>query len=205
MACGPAPDDVASPEEPKTPVEAPRTAAELAEVPPGTEPIQVEITWDGIGALYKGFFSSQEALTQLSLRLASHVKPPAQLRISWDQEHMLGGLRLVVPPGGFVQPPTIRDGALDLDALAPISVALAGYRDAVAGRYDIRVQSFVVGIDLYRGPAHCRVGIAGTPPPDGSELDVCLTLNGKMACGVRGPQGVRFQGKAADIVRRCFD
>ena len=190
--------------EPAVPSEPPPTAAELAAVPEGTDPIPVEITWEDISPLYKSFFTTRETYTELSLRLASHLAPPAQLHVSWNQDQMLGGIRLVVPPGGFRHPPELRDGVLDLDALAPITVALAAYRDAISARWDIRIQSFVVGIDVYRGPAHCRVGIAGTPPPDGSEVDVCMTVNGKEACGARGPGGVRYSGEAADIVRRCF-
>lgn len=174
-------------------------------VPPGTDPIQVELIWDGIGPLYKGFFTAQEPLTELALRLASHVVPPAQLHVSWDQAEMLGGIRLVVPPGGFRHEPTVTDGVLAVDPLTPITVALAAYRDDVSARFDIRIQSFVVGLDRTKGPAQCRIGIAGTPPPDGADLDPCLTLNGQQACGAKGPGGLRFTGDALLVVRRCFD
>ena len=174
-------------------------------VTPGTDPIAIELIWDGIGPLYKGFFAQQEPLTQLAQRLAPHVKPPAQLHISWNQEELLGGIRLEVPPGGFNSPPTVTQGVLSVHQLAPITVALAAYRDDLAGRFDIRLQSFVVGLDRTRGPAQCRLGITGTPPPDGSELDPCLLLNGRPECGVPGPGGLLFRGDALKVVRRCFE
>ena len=185
--------------------EARPTAAQLAVVPEGTEPIQIELIWNGIGPLYKGFFTEQVPLTELSKRLAPHVAPPAQLHISWDQDAMLGGIRLEVPPGGFRTEPTVTEGVLSVSQLTPITVALAAYRDAIAGRFDIRIQSFVVGLDRTRGPAQCRIGITGTPPPDGANLDPCLLLNGRSVCGTEGPAGLRFTGDALKIVRRCFE
>ncbi len=117
---------------------------------------------------------------------------------------MLGGIRLEVPPGGFVQEPRVTGEVLSVAQLTPITVALAAYRDAIAGRFDIRIQSFVVGLDRTKGPAQCRIGIGGTPPPDGSELDPCLTLNGKKACGSQTPAGLLFEADALTVLRRCF-
>jgi hypothetical protein len=180
------------------------TAAELAEIPEGVDPIQVEFVWTGVGALYKGFFTEREALTALARRLAPHLVPPAQLHISWDPENMLGRIRLVVPPSGFRNSPKVVQGVLPIQELAPIMVALAAYRDAVSAQFDIRIASFVVGIDRTQGPAQCRLGIKGAPPPDGSELDPCLHLNGKRVCGALETQGVRFTGDDLKIIQRCF-
>ncbi len=203
-ACGTEPPPAPEPQAPATTEPRP-TAAELAVVPEGTDPIQLELIWHGIGPLYKGFFTEQGPLTELSRRLAPHVVPPAQLHISWDQEQMLGGIRLEVPPGGFRAEPTVSDGVLAVAGLTPITVALAAYRDAISGRFDIRIQSFVVGLDRTKGPAQCRIGIAGTPPPDGADLDPCLTLNGQEHCGAEASGGLRFTGDALKVLGRCFD
>ncbi len=205
LACSQETTPTSEPETPVTTQEVAPIAAELAVLPEGAEPIQIEIVWDGIGALYKSFFTKQQPLTDLSKRLSPHLVPPAQLYISWNQDEMLGGIRLVVPPEGFRTPPTVSEGLLAVGQLAPITVALATYRDELSGLFDIRIQSFVVGIDRTQGPAQCRIGITGTPPPDGARIDPCLQLNGRKVCGAEGPGGIRFTGKDLAVVRRCFD
>ena len=192
--------------------EAAEAAAEAAVPPPelpspsdSDELVPVEITWQGVGDLYKTFFQDQAALTELSRRLAPHVKAPALLTIRYDSEAFVGGIRLVVPPGGWRTPPKSGRGAVDLQSLAPVTVALATYQTSLAERYDLRVQSlFSAGVDLYRGSRLCEVSALGEPP-DGRTVSPCVTVNGAEICGMPGDGGVRFADADWSKVSGCFE
>lgn len=180
--------------------------AEPAPPPPpveGAELVPVEIVWEGIGALYKSYFSDQKAITALSVALAPYFSETVQLTISFDSEKHLGRIRILVPPGALRTPP--KASPADLQALSPLLVALAVYRDDLSSRYDIRIQSFHIGLDFFRGPVHCRVSAAGEPPPDGRLVDPCVLVNGQKQCGTPGPQGVAFVGETAAQVERCLE
>jgi hypothetical protein len=112
---------------------------------------------------------------------------------------------MVIPPGGWVTAPAAADGRVDLQAAAPVTAALAAYRDDLASRYDLRIQSlFSIGVDLTRGPVHCVIGPTGDPPPDGRVVSPCLEVNGAPLCGL--PDGDRVAFSAADWRRlsACF-
>jgi len=205
-ACGERPAEGPSREEAEAAL-----LAGAVEAPPPAPPledgalVQVEVTWSGVGELYRQFFTDQEAMTALSRRLAPHVAEPAQLRIHYDSERFTGGIRMVVPPGGWVAAPTAEGGAVDLQALAPVTTALAVYRDDLASRYDLRIQSlFSIGVDLYRGPVHCAVGPAGDPPPDGRTVSPCVEVNGQEVCGMPAAGRVAFQPSDWKRLAACF-
>lgn len=168
------------------------------------ELVPVEIVWEGIGPLYKGFFSDRDALTQLSRDLAPWLTDTVQLKVSYNSQDFVGGIRVLVPPGALVQLPRQTDGAVLLQDLAPITQALATYRDDLGGRYDVRIQSFHIGLDFYRGPVLCRIGVAGTPPPDGTLVSPCVEINGEEVCGTPGPSGVTFGADAQAKLDTCL-
>ena len=175
------------------------------EPPPTGDPVELEITWDGIGRLYRSFFQDREAVTELATRLGPYVKAPAQVVIRYDSENFVGDIRVRVPPGGLVAAPRETDGVVALSDLVPIMRALAVYRDTVAGRFDIRVRSFRIGIEGFRGPRHCLAVPAGQPPPDGRTVSPCVAVNGGDVCG--RPEGELTRFTTADLqkVAGCWE
>lgn len=167
--------------------------------------MQVVLVWQGISSLYKSFFSDSQATSALSLGLAGSVQAPANIYVRYDSVEFLGSIRLQL------RPDTLRlavrhDGDLILlTDLAQVTRALAAYRSAVASHYDVRVESFRVGIESFRGPTSCVFGVAGVPPPDGSLLSPCVQVDGVEHCGRPEPGGVRFEPGVARAVRRCLD
>ncbi len=174
------------------------------DTPVSGEPVELEITWDGIGRLYKSFFQDREAVTELAVRLGPHVVAPAQLIVRYDSEDFLGDIRLRVPPNGLKAPPSELDGVVELSELVPVLRALAVYRDTVASRFDIRVQSFRIGIEGFRGPRHCLAVPAGQPPPDGRTVSPCVVVNGRDVCGRPEGTSTHFTSADFDAVAGCF-
>jgi hypothetical protein len=171
----------------------------------GDELVPIEITWDGISHLYKSFFQNQEALTALSEDLAPWLDGPVQLFIRYDSEEFIGHILIRVPPDALRAPPRKTDELLRVSDLAPITTALATYRNSLSGQYDVRLSSFVIGVDFYRGPVHCRIGPAGEPPPDGTRVSPCPVVNGAETCGTPTSEGVRFAADALDKLASCLD
>ena len=169
------------------------------------EPVQVVLVWDGIGPLHKSFFSDQEAVTELATDLAGHLKPPADVHVRYDSQEMLGDIQLRLAPDALVSPVAATQERVNLQALVPITTALASYRSNVAARFDFRVESFRVGIESYRGHRICQLSLAGTPPPDGTLISPCVTINGQQHCGEAAAEGVTFSQEAAAHLRACLD
>lgn len=96
------------------------------------EIVPIEITWKGIGPLYKNFFSTSEPLTELSYALHPHLQGPVQLEIRYDSQEFIGAIHVNVPPGGLKSEVSAAAGVVDLQALAPVTHALARYRDEVS-------------------------------------------------------------------------
>ena len=168
----------------------------------GDKLVPIGIAWDGIGALHKSYFSEQEGVTALSVALAPYIQGSVQLKISFDQEERLGKIRIQLPPGSLIS--VVATSPAQLQQLAPITTALAVYRDHVANRFDLRVQGFHIGLDFFRGPVHCSIFPGGERPPDGRLVSPCVTINGEEQCGQPTPQGVVFQGDAEEKIARCL-
>ncbi|MEY3212693.1 MAG: hypothetical protein RIT28_3174 [Pseudomonadota bacterium] len=182
-------------------------AAPAPEAPPAVEGaalVPVEITWEGVGPLHQSYFSDREAMTALSVALAPLLNGPVQLFIRYDNKTFQGQLRVRVPPGGFLRPPAESGRSIDLAALAPITTALASYRRAIASRFDVRVDGFAVGIELYRGPTSCVIGVGGAPPPDGRVVSPCVRVNGAEICGEPSASGVTFSEENLKKVADCL-
>ena len=177
------------------PIEAPEAPEEL---------VPVEITWDGIGPLHKGYFQDREAMTQLSGDLAPWLSETVQLHIRYDSEEFIGDIVIRIPPGELRTLPAVEGGRVELAPLAPLTTALGTYRDALAARFDLRIASFRIGLETYRGPTHCRFGAAGTHPPDGTVVSPCVLINGIEHCGLPEAGGVRFDTTPADQLEVCL-
>lgn len=205
----PAPEPVGpSPEEANAAAEAllqaePLVASSAPTPTEGAELVPIEIVWEGIGALHKSYFSEQEGVTALSVALAPYIQGTVQLKISFNQEEHLGKIRIQLPPDALIQP--VPADPARLQQLAPITTALASYRDHVANRFDLRVQSFHIGLDFFRGPVHCGVQVGGERPPDGRLISPCVLVNGQEVCGQPSASGVAFVEPAAGKIARCLE
>ncbi|RME28261.1 MAG: hypothetical protein D6798_02790 [Deltaproteobacteria bacterium] len=169
-------------------------------------PVQVVLVWQGIGALHKGFFSDPALVTALSADLAGLVASPANIYIRYDSRSFAGSIRLQLRPDTRLLPVgTHGDRVVALQDLAPITTALANYRSGVASRFDLRVESFSIGIESFRGPHSCLFGATGPAPPDGRVVSPCVEVDGQQRCGEPGPDGVAFDPAVAKIIRSCLD
>jgi hypothetical protein len=185
------------------PAAAGRTGAK--EAPFAGPPVEIVLVWHGISSLYRSFFSHREAVTPLSTALSGHVSGPANVHIRYDAEAFVGQLRLQLRPGTRVVPVPHQGSVIDLQALSGITEALGSYRRELAGRFDVRIANFDVGIEATRAATSCTFGIVGDPPADGRVLSPCVEINGKEACGQPTPTGVSFLPETAKNVRRCLD
>lgn len=169
------------------------------------EPIDVDLAFFRVRKLYQTFFSDQDATYQLGQDLAGKVRAPAQVRIAYDSETSHGKIMLVIPPDSLLLPVASGGDSLDLQALAPLTWALARYRDAISSRYDVRVSNFEIGIYSLRGPTSCTFHVTGGHPPDGTTISDCVELDGEEHCGKRGESGTRFSSRELSTIRTCLD
>lgn len=169
------------------------------------EPVAVVLIWEGIGALHRGFFSQGELTTHLSIGLTGTVKPPANIYVRHDNKNYVGSVRLRLLPGTLLLPVGVEGDKVDMQALAPLMMALAAYRTEVAQRFDVRVASFSVGVESFRGATSCIFGATGAPPADGRIVDPCVVVNGQSQCGTPEPGGVRFPPAVARQLAACLD
>jgi len=162
------------------------------------------LVWTGIAELHKSFFRTSELVTRLAVELQAQVVPPASVHIRFDNGWHKGWLQLQLRPGTLRRPIGGEATLIPLQELAPITTALATYRSSVAGRYDMRVESFHVGIESDRGPVRCVFGVGGLPPPDGRTVSSCVEINSQEHCGTEEPGGVRFSPEIAEKIRACL-
>ncbi len=171
----------------------------VGDVPP------VVLVWTGIGELHKGFFTTQHMVARLSGDLGAQVVPPANVHIRFDSRWHKGWIQLQLRPGTLRHPVGGEGDVIELQDLAGITQALATYRSAVGGRFDMRIDSFHVGIESYRGASRCVFGVGGVPPPDGRKVSNCVEINGQKHCGTVQPDGVRFEPGVAKTIRACLN
>lgn len=168
-------------------------------------PARVELQWTGIGPLHKGFFSDREAVTRLAADLAGEVRDPVPIAVRYDSKNFFGQVRLLLDPEALLRPVAASGDTVRLQDLSPLTEALASYRSDVAGRFDVRLGSFEVGIESVRTGRACVFRLAGPPPPDGRLISPCVEVNGKQHCGTPTAEGVRFSNGVAEDVTACLD
>ena len=164
----------------------------------------VVLVWAGIGDLHKSFFSDTEMVSPLQNELHGKVAPPANVHIRFSDQTHKGSLQLQLLPETLTASMNGQGGLVPLQNLTPITAALASYRSKVAARFDLRIYSFKVGIETYRGAKRCYFGVAGGPSADGQTMSHCVDVNGEQLCGVPEAGGVRFSGGDASQVRACL-
>ncbi|MCB9778315.1 MAG: hypothetical protein H6742_07110 [Alphaproteobacteria bacterium] len=165
----------------------------------------VVYVFEGVGVLHKSFFANPEVVAELSSALGGTLSGNANVYVRYDSKDFVGSIRLRLLPDSLQLPVAVQGDTVDLAALAPITRALAGMRSDVAGRFDVRLDSFSVGIESYRGSTVCVFSVAGQPPPDGSIVSPCVEINGQQVCGTPGPTGVSLPADAAQAIRSCLD
>jgi hypothetical protein len=165
----------------------------------------IQFIWTGIGQLHKGFFLSTPLIGALSKDLAGVVKSPATIHVSFDSAEHLGHIRFVMEPGVLIRPVDMSSEGVALQSLVPITQALARYRASVAGRFDLRIGSFAVGIQSEIGGARCVFGITGPPPPDGSIISGCVVIDGTSRCGQLVGSRVQFERADHRSIAACLD
>lgn len=185
--------------------------APSGEVEPGEpkveagQPVPVILIWEGIGNLHKGFFGEPAATTALSVGLAGTLQPPANIYVRHDNKEYIGSVRLRLLPDTLRLPVGRTGDLLSLQDLSPVMQALASYRTDIAQRFDMRIASFSVGIESFRGGTSCIFGVTGEAPADGRVVDPCVVVNGQTRCGQPERGGVRFEPEVAKAIASCLD
>ena len=155
--------------------------------------VDVELHFHGVGQLYQRFFSDPAAVGALGRALGPCLTETAQLIITYDSERRIGRIRLRVPPGGARCVPMGADTSLSLAPIEPVGLALAAYRDALAASFDLRIQSFEIGLQFTRGTRTCVLTAAGDHPASGRLWDPCVGLgHTRCAAGTGGVSELRF-------------
>lgn len=168
---------------------------------------RVELQTISISPLFRGFFGDPRFTKALQDDLGACVDGLTVVQVSYNEAERIGFLRLVVEEPGFRCQPTVGGGRVDLSPLAPAAAALARYRDAVSGSYDIRIRSFRIMIEGRNSKAMCVLRAAGQHPPDGSTFSPCVELNGHETClGDRmdGVDALTLPAQQAALFNRCF-
>ena len=166
---------------------------------------EIVLVWEGISPLHQSFFSDVDSVRKLSQDLGPLVTDTANIYVRFDSDRHIGRIELRLLPGQGADLSAGKGRRVDLYRLSPVLQALARYRSSVAARFDTRVQAFKIGVEAFRGNHHCRFGVAGKPPPDGTVLDLCVQINGQTQCGDAVSDGVEFDEPTAEIVRSCLN
>jgi len=164
-------------------------------------PVEVGLSWSGIGGLHRSYFSDAQALEGLVIALGEGLQGGAVVvEIGWDQEQHRGTIQAQLEPSSLRGGLELPLGGVALGRLVPVTQALARYRDEVAGRYDIRVLSFHLEVQL---GGVCEVRAVGEHPPDGNEVSPCVQAGAEEFCGTQVEGGVQFEPDNP-LIQRCF-
>lgn len=189
-------------------VAAPGPTADGEAPPSGPAAVPVELQFVGVGGLHKGWFGDLDIVTELSRELGSCMTGRAVVQLSYDENERIGRIRLILDGKQVTCSPTLAANTVDLTTLEPLGRALAKYRDTVAGRFDFRVASFRIQLELLDGTHGCVLQLGGQFPPDGSSWGNCVDLGGEKTCAGPEDEGsarLRFeQPDKAAYLGRCF-
>ncbi|MEZ4316568.1 MAG: hypothetical protein R3F61_03670 [Myxococcota bacterium] len=221
-ACGEPPPPPPPPKKAPEVVNHAPVMAAAPEVEPGGDPVvggavPVEVQFVGVGELHRRYFGDLEIVSDLSRGLGACVQERAVVRVSYDEDERIGRIRLLadgdqitcrpVLSGGA--PPVAGSSSLDVSGLEPLGRSLAAYRDVVAGRFDFRVASFRIELELLTGTNGCVMQLGGQFPPDGTTWDPCVDLGGERSCAPGGDDGTATfafgDPKQTAYLARCFD
>jgi len=163
------------------------------------------LNFTGVGGLYKGFFSDSKAVAALGENLTGSVTSPALVHVRYSEADLAGSIALEVTPSELLLSPGVSEkGNVVLQDLAPALAALAKYRSAIAGRFDLRVDTFKILLLASKGSHVCVLGAAGPMPPDGSLVSPCVEVDGSEVCGNAAADGVQFPEESQRIIQQCL-
>lgn len=172
------------------------------------EAVAVELQFQGVGGLFRNFFSDPELVGKLGAELGPCIAGGlAVVVITWSEETRIGTITVTAEPEMLACRPGTANG-LDMTPLTPLGAALANYRDGVSGKYDVRVASFRTGLKLLEGMNHCAFWLGGQYPPDGTQWKRCADFAGNERCMKgdehEGVTTLRFGGEDDAYARACF-
>lgn len=159
--------------------------------PPGDGPVPVELQYVGVGDLHQRWFGDEAIVTDLAVALGPCIRERAVVRTTWDEAAKTGRIELLVEGRQLACRASGTD-PVDLAPFTPVTRALAAYRDAVASRFDFRVASFAVGVEVLQRTTLCRLTVGGQFPPDGSTFAQCVDLGGDVQCVEAADGTTRF-------------
>jgi len=182
LACGgsaPADPETPTPEQAIEPTESARAPAR-----PPEQALVIDLQLEGLSPLYKGFFSDPPLKAQLARDLGPHVDSrSATVKVVWDEDTVSGTISMLVPDGEpllvavgkeFTGSETVDPGALDA-----FLRAIEGYRTRVGERYDLRVLSFGLTLELWDPHSECRcLWAAVKGDSDAAELGPSIVCHG---------------------------
>ncbi len=182
VACGEgtAPEDT----EAATPdgADAPTESATPPPRPPD-QTLTIDLQMEGLSPLYKGFFSDPPLKEQLARDLGPHVDSrSATIKVVWDEETVTGTISMLVPDGEALLAATGKTFS-DSEILDPAPLdaylrGIEGYRTSVGERYDLRVLSFGLTLELWDPHTECRcLWGAVTGADDDAELGPSLVCH----------------------------
>ena len=187
---------------------APRPAAPVPVAPPSTGNPVLTIESANLSPLYRGFFADRAAGDALARAAAPCVGDDVRVLIGYDNEARVGRMVLFVPASVDACRPVQTDTGWDLSPMTPLSIALANYRDALSGLYDMRIGSFEVHVNIASSSGNqCTVRAQGTHPPDGTGFSPCVDLDGTAHCGdlaAANPAVITFGAGDRSALRSCF-
>ena len=201
------PEEPVAPPAPRVVRAAPTTVAPPVEataerVPKTLGEMALYLEFTGLSPLHQGFFQDAKMTSTLSAGLASCIEGPVVLAISYDTPTRIGVLELQVDRGQLGCVPSWTADAVMLSQWTPLGRSLASYRDAVAGRYDLRMGSFRTRLRLSRQADVCTFELTGQYPPDGSTWSPCVGFGDATPdCTLDRSVGVHAIGLDSDVAR----
>jgi len=184
LACGDGDDPADEPTTPDTVKTDEPPAAKGAQDPrPADQPIVVDLQLEGLSPLYKGFFSDAPLEEGLARDLGPHVDSrSATVKVVWHEPTVTGTISLLVPDGEPLLTAAGKrfadDATLDPVTLDAYLRAIEAYRTAVGERYDLRVLSFGLTLELWDPHTECRcLWPAVTGADDSAEFGPLITCH----------------------------
>ena len=164
--------------------------------------VELYLEFTGLSPLHQGFFQDAQMTMALSDGLSTCVDGPVVLAVRYDTPTRIGVLELQVERSQLRCSPVFGEGTVDLSAWSPLGASLATYREAVAGRYDLRLSSFRTRLRVARQSDACMFELTGQFPPDGSTWSSCVAFEGlPERCQVDRAIGVTLLETPTDAMR----
>ena len=164
-------------------VTSPAPVATGLPAPAGGEAPAVLLGWDHIGKLHQTFFRDAGATSRLASDLAPHLNGAPRVLISYDDPKVQGSVILELGAGSLKRSLPVTDLTVVLQDLAPLTMALSTYRDAIGMRYDLRIANFQVVLGMENAGITCRFSPVKTSPNNGGVVSPCIVLGGAPICG----------------------